>query len=388
MASVTLVQVRKIYQEGPRTRVAVDGVDLAVADGEFVVLVGPSGCGKSTTLRMIAGLESISTGTVRIGDRVVNEVPARDRNIAMVFQNYALYPHMTVFENMGFGLKLRRLAPPEIDARVREAAALLGISGLLERRPHLSGGEQQRVALGRALVRKPDVFLFDEPLSNLDAKLRVQMRREIARLHRELRATMLYVTHDQAEAMTLGDRIVVLNGGQVQQIDTPLETYRRPRNTFMAGFIGSPAMNLLAGVLVRHGGLRFRADGDAFAVDIPPVWERALASREGRPVILGIRPEDVRPTAGAAGGGGGGMAGVRLRLDLVEPVGQELLVSAHSEGGAQEVTARLAPGSQVEPGQEITVSFDPNALHFFDAETRERLPLPTPFTPGARSFPR
>src|SRR6266571_1531921 len=193
MASVTLVQVRKIYQEGPRTRVAVDGVDLAVADGEFVVLVGPSGCGKSTTLRMIAGLESISTGTVRIGDRVVNEVPARDRNIAMVFQNYALYPHMTVFENMGFGLKLRGLAPREIDARVREAAALLGISGLLERRPrHLSGGEQQRVALGRALVRKPDVFLFDEPLSNLDAKLRCS--REISRLHRELRATMLYVT--------------------------------------------------------------------------------------------------------------------------------------------------------------------------------------------------
>ena len=377
MASVTLVGVRKIYQEGPRARVAVDGVDLAVLDGEFVVLVGPSGCGKSTTLRMIAGLESISAGTVRIGERVVNDVAAKDRNIAMVFQNYALYPHMTVFENMAFGLKLRGLPAREIDPRVREAAALLGITPLLERRPrHLSGGEQQRVALGRALVRKPDVFLFDEPLSNLDAKLRVQMRREIARLHRELRATMLYVTHDQAEAMTLGDRIVVLNGGQVQQIDTPLETYRRPRNTFVAGFIGSPAMNLLPGVLVRHGGLRFRADGDAFAVDIPPVWERALAPREGRPVILGIRPEDVRPTVGAAGGGG--MAGVRLRLDLVEPVGQELLVSAHSEGGAQEVTARLAPGSQVEPGQEITLSFDPDALHFFDAETRERVPLPTP----------
>ena len=293
----------------------------------------------------------------------------------MVFQNYALYPHMTVLENMAFGLKLRGLPAREIDPRVREAAALLGITPLLERRPrHLSGGEQQRVALGRALVRKPDVFLFDEPLSNLDAKLRVQMRREIARLHRELRATMLYVTHDQAEAMTLGDRIVVLNGGQVQQIDTPLETYRRPRNTFVAGFIGSPAMNLLPGVLVRHGGLRFRADGDAFAVDIPPVWERTLAPREGRPVILGVRPEDVRPTVGAAGGGG--MAGVRLRLDLVEPVGQELLVSAHSEGGAQEVTARLAPGSQVEPGQEITLSFDPDALHFFDAETRKRIPAP------------
>src|SRR2546426_5255256 len=280
MASVTLVGVRKIYQEGPGARLAVDGVDLAVSDGEFVVLVGPSGCGKSTTLRMIAGLESISAGTVRIGERVVNDVAAKDRNIAMVFQNYALYPHMTVFENMAFGLKLRGLPAREIDPRVRDAAALLRITPLLERRPrHLSGGEQQRVALGRALVRKPDVFLFDEPLSNLDAKLRVQMRREIARLHRELRATMLYVTHDPAEAMTPGDRIVVLNGGQVQQIDTPLETYRRPRNTFVAGFIGSPAMNLLSGVLGRHGGLRFRADRDALAGYIPPVWEHSLPPR-------------------------------------------------------------------------------------------------------------
>ncbi len=367
MASVTLVQVRKIYQEGPRTRVAVDGVDLAVADGEFVVLVGPSGCGKSTTLRMIAGLESISTGTVRIGDRVVNEVPARDRNIAMVFQNYALYPHMTVFENMGFGLKLRGLAPREIDARVREAAALLGISGLLERRPrHLSGGEQQRVALGRALVRKPDVFLFDEPLSNLDAKLRVQMRREISRLHRELRATMLYVTHDQAEAMTLGDRIVVLNGGAVQQIDTPLATYRRPRNTFVAGFIGSPAMNLVPGVIV-HGGeaLEFRAEGDAFSLGLPPAWQRALGNAEGRPVILGIRPEDVRPAAEAD------RAGVRVHLDLVEPLGQELLVCARA--GSHEVTARLAPRLRLAPGEDITLSFDPAALHFFDPETRDRI---------------
>src|SRR5437667_4613596 len=262
MASVTLVGIRKIYLGGGRSRVAVDGIDLAVGDGEFVVLVGPSGCGKSTTLRMVAGLASLSAGELRIGERAFNDVPARDRNVAMVFQNYALYPHMTVFENMAFNLKLRRLAASEIDARVREAAAVLRIEPLLDRRPRqLSGGEQQRVALGRALVRKPAVFLFDEPLSNLDAKLRVQMRRDIARLHRELRATMLYVTHDQAEAMTLGDRIVVLNAGQVQQIDTPLETYRRPRNTFVAGLIGSPAMNLVPGVLVRHGGLRLRADG-------------------------------------------------------------------------------------------------------------------------------
>src|SRR6266581_4218773 len=299
MASVTLVGVRKIYQEGPRTRMAVDGVDLAVADGEFVVLVGPSGCGKSTTLRMIAGLESVTAGTLRIGDRVVNDVPPKDRNIAMVFQNYALYPHMTAYENMAFGLKLRGLAPADIDARVREAAGLLGIAGLLERRPR----------------------------------------------------------H--------------LNGGEVQQIDTPLETYRRPRNTFVSGFIGSPAMNLLPGAIVRDGGLKFRVDDAAFALGLPPAWERALAAREGRRVILGIRPEDVRPATGA-----GTAAAVPVRLDLVEPLGQELLVCAHS--GAHEVMARLAPSSQVEPGQEITLSFDPDALHFFDAETRERLPLPAP----------
>src|SRR6266702_2322776 len=372
MARVTLVGVRKIYQEGPRARVAVDGVDLAVLDGEFVVLVGPSGCGKSTTLRMIAGLESISAGTVRIGERVMNDGAAKDRNIAMVFQNYALYPHMTVFENMAFGLKRRGLPAREIDPRVREAAALLGITPLLERRPrHLSGGEQQRVALGRALVRKPDVFLFDEPLSNLDAKLRVQMRREISRLHRELRATMLYVTHDQAEAMTLGDRIVVLNGGAVQQIDTPLATYRRPRNTFVAGFIGSPAMNLVPGAVVHGegaagagGALEFRAEGDAFSLGLPLAWQRALGNAEGRPVILGIRPEDLRPAAEDR-------AGVRVRLDLVEPLGQELLVCARA--GSHEVTARLAPGLRLAPGEDMTLTFDPAALHFFDPETRDRI---------------
>src|SRR5881397_2077932 len=332
MASVTLVGVRKIYQEGPRARVAVDGVDLAVLDGEFVVLVGPSGCGKSTTLRMIARLESISAGTVRIGERVMNDVAAKDRNIAMVFQNYALYPHMTVFENMAFGLKLRGLPAREIDPRVREAAALLVISGLLERRPrHLSGGEQQRVALGRALVRKPDVFLFDEPLSNVDAKLRVQMRREISRLHHELRATMLYVTHDQAEAMTLGDRIVVLNGGVVQQIDTPLGVYRSPRNTFVAGFIGSPAMNLVDGAVVRgpEGTLTFQASGGAFSLPLSPGRQQSLAPRTaGGRVILGIRPEDVHLADGSDP-----RTEVHMRLDLVEPLGQELLISARASGG-------------------------------------------------------
>ena len=368
MAKVTLVGVRKIYQEAGRTRVAVDDVDLAVGDGEFVVLVGPSGCGKSTTLRMIAGLESISAGEVRIGERVVNDVAAKDRNIAMVFQNYALYPHMTVFDNMAFGLKLRGMAGSDVEARVREAAELLGIGGLLDRKPrHLSGGEQQRVALGRALVRKPDVFLFDEPLSNLDAKLRVQMRREIARLHRELRATMLYVTHDQAEAMTLGDRIVVLNGGRVQQIDTPLGVYRAPRNTFVAGFIGSPAMNMLDGTLApsaEDAGLAFHAAGGAFSLLLPPRWRETLAGHEGRAVLLGIRPEDVRSTERTA-------AGVRMRLDLVEPLGQELLVSARV--GGHEVTARLPPLPTPSAGQDITLAFDPEALHFFNPETRERI---------------
>ncbi len=366
MAKVTLVGVRKIYQEGGRTRVAVDGVDLAVRDGEFVVLVGPSGCGKSTTLRMIAGLESISAGEVRIGDRVVNDVAAKDRNIAMVFQNYALYPHMTVFDNMAFGLKLRGMAAADIDARVRESAELLRIGGLLDRKPrHLSGGEQQRVALGRALVRKPDVFLFDEPLSNLDAKLRVQMRREIARLHHELSATMLYVTHDQAEAMTLGDRIVVLNGGRVQQIDTPLGVYRAPRNTFVAGFIGSPAMNILEGTVASEdGAIAFHAAGSAFSLLLPLRWRRTLAAHVGRAILLGIRPEDVRATEREA-------AGVRMRLDLVEPLGQEVLVSARV--GGHEVTARLPPGAGHAAGQDITLSFDPEALHFFDPDSRERI---------------
>jgi multiple sugar transport system ATP-binding protein len=372
MASVTLAGIRKIYQDGKQARVAVDGLDLAVADGEFVVLVGPSGCGKSTTLRMIAGLESISAGELRIGERVVNEVPAKDRNIAMVFQNYALYPHMTAYENMAFGLKLRGLATQEIDARVREAAAFLAVEPLLHRRPrHLSGGEQQRVALGRALVRKPEVFLFDEPLSNLDAKLRLQMRREIARLHHELRATMLYVTHDQAEAMTLGDRLVVLDRGRVQQIDTPLAMYRLPQNTFVAGFIGSPAMNLLDGTVVGEGGggLRFEARDATFSVRLPEPWQRSLGARAGTPVILGVRPEDVRPAAAAS------ESGVPMRLDLVEPLGQELLVSARTRGSGRgvDVTARLLPGAPLAPGQEITLEFNPEALLFFDPETHERI---------------
>jgi multiple sugar transport system ATP-binding protein len=246
MAGVKLVGIRKIYDEGGHRHVAVHDLDLDIADGEFVVLVGPSGCGKSTTLRMIAGLESISGEELRIGGRVVNQLPAKQRDIAMVFQNYALYPHMSAYDNMAFALELRKLPKPEIEQRVRDAARVLGIEALLGKRPRqMSGGERQRVALGGALVRQPQVFLFDEPLSNLDAKLRVQMRREIARLHRQLSTTMIYVTHDQVEAMTLGDRIVVLNRGEMQQVDTPTALYQRPRNTFVAGFIGSPPMNLI-----------------------------------------------------------------------------------------------------------------------------------------------
>jgi len=360
MSSVRLGGIGKIYQDRGRTRVAVEDVNLVIADGEFVVLVGPSGCGKSTTLRMIAGLESISGGELRIGDRVVNDVPAKDRDVAMVFQNYALYPYMTVFENMAFSLKLRGLARGEIDSRVRQAAGVLKIEALLEHRPRqLSGGEQQRVALGRAIVRQPSVFLFDEPLSNLDAKLRVQMRREIARLHRTLGATMIYVTHDQAEAMTLGDRIVVMRDGKVQQVDTPLAVYRAPRNTFVAGFIGSPPMNLIEGEIASDGGTHFRGGGGALTIAL------SSAVRPG-PVILGVRPEDVHPDPAPG-------AELRLRVDLVEPLGQELLV--YASAGGQDLTVRLPPSAAAQAGQEISLGVDPARLHFFDARTRERISL-------------
>jgi ABC-type sugar transport system ATPase subunit len=365
MASVTLNGVRKIYQQGGRDVVAVHGVDLQVADGEFVVLVGPSGCGKSTTLRMVAGLESITAGELSIGGRVVNDLPAKDRDIAMVFQSYALYPHMTAYDNMAFALKLRNTPKAEIDARVREAAAILGIEELLHRRPkEMSGGQRQRVAVGRAIVRKPQVFLFDEPLSNLDAKLRVQMRREIARLHRELGATMVYVTHDQVEAMTLGDRIVVMNAGRVQQVDTPMAVYDRPRNTFVAGFIGSPPIALIPGRLVRDGAPRFESTDRALSLAVPRAWETLLAGGSARDVILGIRPEDIHLANGDANA-------VRMRVDLVEPLGSEILL--HASAGDAELTARLPPHLRPETGSEVALAFDESKLHFFDPETRERL---------------
>jgi multiple sugar transport system ATP-binding protein len=366
MARVTLEGVRKIY-DGPKPHVAVHGVDLAIGDGEFVVLVGPSGCGKSTTLRMIAGLESISAGRLSIGDRVVNDVPAKDRDIAMVFQNYALYPHMSVYENMAFALRMRHVARPEIDTRVRDAAEVLGLTAVLERRPaQLSGGQRQRVALGRAIVRQPKVFLFDEPLSNLDAKLRVQMRREISRLHQRLGVTMVYVTHDQVEAMTLGERIVVLNAGHVQQIATPLELYDQPRNRFVAGFIGSPAMNFVDGELVRSDGLHFAGAGGAVRVALDPAAHPALAERGAGPLTLGVRPEDV-----AVRDAGDASADARIRVDLVEPMGHETYV--YGRAGEQEITARIAPEHQPRVGAEIGCAFDRRKLHFFDPTSGERV---------------
>ncbi|HEX6534191.1 MAG TPA: sn-glycerol-3-phosphate ABC transporter ATP-binding protein UgpC [Gemmatimonadaceae bacterium] len=374
MASVTLDGVRKVYQQGGREVTAVHGVDLEVADGELVVLVGPSGCGKSTTLRMVAGLESISGGSLYIGGRLVNDVAAKDRDVAMVFQSYALYPHMTAYENMAFALQMRRTPKGEIDSRVREAAGILGIQELLDRKPRqMSGGQRQRVALGRALVRHPQVFLFDEPLSNLDAKLRVQTRREIARLHQQLGATMLYVTHDQVEAMTLGDRIVVLDAGRVQQIDTPMRLYDFPRNTFVASFIGSPAMNLLSGVVVAEGEgeggkSAFRADGGAFTLALDDAWARRLAAHTGRAVILGIRPEDI---AIAPADEAPGPDGVLVRLDVVEPLGSEAFLSTRV--GSHEITARVPPRRLPKSGTEVVLRFDPERLHFFSGETRETL---------------
>ena len=357
MARVELDRVSKVFPGGQK---AVADATFVVADGELVVLVGPSGCGKSTLLRMVAGLEEITSGTLKIGDRVVNEVPPKERDIAMVFQSYALYPHMSVAENLAFGLKLRGESREEISARVKEAAALLGLESLMERKPRqLSGGQRQRVALGRALVRKPQVFLLDEPLSNLDAKLRMSTRTEIARLHRNLEATMIYVTHDQIEAMTLGQRIVVMNAGVIQQIDTPMQLYDRPANVFVATFLGSPAMNLYRGKLA---GSELVGEG----------WR--LAVGEGAPrgsgdveLIVGWRPEHLHVASGASAG--------ELRLDAtiesVEPVGNEVFLTAMH--GSKEIIARVPPQALPAPGERIAFSYSPAQLHFFRADTEERL---------------
>jgi multiple sugar transport system ATP-binding protein len=367
MASVTLNGVRKIYHEGPE-QVAVDRVDLEVKDGEFVVLVGPSGCGKSTTLRMIAGLESISAGTVKIGDRIVNDVPPKARDIAMVFQNYALYPHMTVRENLGFALKLRNMPAADIDSRVQIAARTLGLDDYLDRKPRqLSGGQRQRVALGRAIVRQPQAFLFDEPLSNLDAQMRVSMRREIARLHQELKVTMIYVTHDQVEAMTLGDRIVVMNKGHVMQIDTPLNLYEKPKNRFVAGFIGNPAMNFAYGTVEGGGPSRFVAEGGEWEINLPANVATRLAGARGRAITMGIRPEDVSIVPGP----GAAPATASARLDLVESLGNETFV--YATAGRHDVTARVSPVQLPPIGSKITLAFDLEKAHFFDSISGDRI---------------
>jgi multiple sugar transport system ATP-binding protein len=373
MASVRLEQLRKVYENG---FVAVHEVNLEIASGELIVLVGPSGCGKSTTLRMVAGLESISAGRLWIDDRLVNDLPASRRDIAMVFQSYALYPHMTVFENLAFALKLRKLPRQEIETRVREAAATLGLETILDRKPrHLSGGQRQRVALGRALVRQPRVFLFDEPLSNLDARLRVQTRKEIARLHRQLGSTMIYVTHDQVEAMTLGDRIVVMNEGRVQQVGTPMELYDRPANRFVAGFIGSPAMNFVEGVVLREAdGVVFRADGGGLELSLPAHAARLLEGVAAREVVMGIRPEDLALAGVAAmphhtGSGAGG--DLMLQVDGVEPLGSEVLLYASHAG--EEIVARLPPRTLPRAGEWVALAVDHKKLHFFEKGTGARV---------------
>jgi multiple sugar transport system ATP-binding protein len=360
MARVEMERLTKRYDG--KSRPAVADVSIDVAAGELIVLVGPSGCGKSTVLRMVAGLEDITSGELRIAGRRVNDVPPKDRDVAMVFQNYALYPHMSVFENMAFGLKLRRMAPAEIGTRVRETAALLGLGRHLERRPReLSGGERQRVALGRALVRRPRIFLFDEPLSNLDAKLRTHMRAEIARLHHQLKTTMIYVTHDQVEAMTLGQRIAVLREGALQQCADPLTLYGRPANRFVAGFIGSPAMNFLRA--------RLSPDGTTLAVGeerlrVPESRRAALGGWAGRELTLGVRPEHLRLEPGPEGS----LAG---RIAVREPLGNEVLL--HADTAAGELVVRVTRGLGPAVDEAVQLSPDFAHAHFFDPATEAAL---------------
>ncbi len=360
MPTVELSHVSKTYGRGNR---AVDDVSLSIRDGELLVLVGPSGCGKSTVLRMVAGLEEVTGGEVRIGERVVNDVAPRDRDIAMVFQNYALYPHMSVYDNMAFGLRRRRQPEPEVDRKVRAAADTLGLTTYLARKPReLSGGERQRVALGRAMVRDPQVFLFDEPLSNLDAKLRVQMRAEIKRLHQRVKATMIYVTHDQTEAMTLGDRIAVLRKGVLQQVADPFTLYGRPANQFVAGFIGSPPINFFPGTLDQAG--TTLKSGEA-SVPLPAAVAERLAPRRGKGVTLGVRPEDLLLEAR---GPGVALDGV---VDVREPLGNEVLVHLATPVGP--LVARY-PGQNVPAvGSKATLHFAFAKLHAFDPDTETAL---------------
>ena len=360
MAQVHLRGVKKTYDNKLEV---IHGIDIEIADGEFIVIVGPSGCGKSTLLRMVAGLERITGGEVTIGDRVVNELEPKDRDIAMVFQNYALYPHMSVYENMAYGLKIRGMAKDDIDRRVRKAAKILELETLLDRRPRqLSGGQRQRVAMGRAIVREPAVFLFDEPLSNLDAKLRVQMRLEIKRLQRELAVTSIYVTHDQVEAMTLADRLIVMNAGVAEQIGTPMDVYDRPASVFVAGFIGSPAMNFLA-AKVGQGGQSVDLTGTGTrAVSLPLAGRPRRAP--GTAVAVGLRPEHLLPASDGP---------LEFEIELAEPLGADTLLHGRFGEARELVTVRQAGHVLAKPGEKRRFKIEPGHLHLFDSQTGRRI---------------
>ncbi len=365
MASVTFDHVFKRFGEV----IAVNDLNIEIADQEFLVLVGPSGCGKTTALRCLAGLEEITDGRILIGDRMVNDVAPKDRDIAMVFQSYALYPHMSVFDNMAFGLKLRKVPKDEIKRRVEFAAGMLGIEGLLDRKPRqLSGGQRQRVAVGRAIVREPKVFLFDEPLSNLDAKLRVETRANISKLHQQLKTTFIYVTHDQVEAMTMASRIAVINKGILQQIDTPQKLYDHPDNIFVAGFIGSPSMNFFKGKLVRSDG-KLLVEGGSFKVEVPPDRLDRYSRFIDKPVILGIRPEDIQDPNFLPPGIY--PQSVDAKVDVTELMGNEIFLYLTS--GEHAFVARVDPRTKVSMGDATTVSFNMHNMHLFDPDTEKTI---------------
>ncbi len=360
MAKVSLESISKVY---PGKVLAVDDLSLRITDGELLVLVGPSGCGKTTTLRMIAGLEDLTSGTIRIGDRVVNKLHPKDRDVAMVFQDYALYPHMSVYKNMAFGLKMRKVPRTEIDRIVRDTASMLGLSGLLDRKPGaLSGGQQQRVAVGRAIVRNPKCYLFDEPLSNLDARLRLQMRAELKALHLRLKTTTIYVTHDQEEAMTMGDRLVVMSQGQVQQVGKPLEIYHRPVNRFVAGFVGTPPMNFLNGQIERDNGRLWFTAGGGIRLPLASSSAQVALSYLDRKIVAGIRPEALRvdttdrsPQA----------ASIQLKVLITEPLGDRIDVYGRTDDG-YDLIARVSTEHDLSPGAGVVVHVDPNCVHLFE----------------------
>lgn len=359
MSTVLLKNATKIYEGG---NVAVQNVNVEINDKEFVVLVGPSGCGKSTVLRMIAGLEEITSGEIYIDGKIVNNIPPKDRDIAMVFQNYALYPHMSVFENIAFGLKLRKYDKNEIKQRVEEAAAILSLQDYLQRKPRqLSGGQRQRVAVGRAIVRKPKVFLFDEPLSNLDAKLRVQMRTEISKLHKNLGATMIYVTHDQTEAMTMGDKIVILKDGEVQQTGKPMELYDKPVNKFVAGFIGSPAMNFINGRIVLFDKLFFVIDTDNVKIELDEKYRKTLSTYRDKEITIGIRPEYFLLSNEKSP-----IEEIPVKLEIAEPMGNETLLYFTLQGA--QMIARGNPNQYYKAGDAYSLHINKNKIHFFDQE--------------------